>query len=168
MNKKQEIQDKLEHTKKMLSSCNSNIEDYKSDAENYECEIMQLEKQLKECDELKLVDGYVSYYDGIIEKTDDINLIENGYCYPSPVLTEIADKNEVMRNKLEAYSRIIDPDWRECWDGVSKNWYLFQDVENGEYEIDCNYITKDLGKVHMSLKAATRIAKGLNSGEITL
>jgi len=57
MHKKQEIQNKIDHTKRLLSSCNSNIEDYKADAKSYECEIEQLEKQLKECDELKLVKG---------------------------------------------------------------------------------------------------------------
>jgi len=57
MNKKQEIQNEIDHTKRCLSSCNSNIEDYKADAKSYECEIEQLEKQLKECDELKLVKG---------------------------------------------------------------------------------------------------------------
>jgi len=168
MNKKQEIQNEIDHTKRCLSSCNSNIEDYKVDAESYECEIEQLEKQLKECDKLKLVEGYCFGIDTIFDEHQERN-VQNGRCYPTKELAEIAMKNSNTRNKLEAYSREIDPDWRECWDRVQlNNYYIWLHVESGRYRVENTKYTKQLGTVYMSRKAAERTADDLNNKEITI
>jgi len=167
MNKKQEIQNKIDHTKRCLSSCNSNIEDYKADAKSYECEIEQLEEQLEEYDKLKLVWGCCFGIDTIFDEHRERN-VQNGRCYPTKELAEIAMNNSNTRNKLEAYSRVIDPEWREVWEGMHINYYIWFQAESGEYKVGDAMYTKQLGTVHMSRKAANRIVQALNNKEITI
>jgi len=166
MNKKQEIQNKIDNTKRCLSSCNSNIEDYKADAKSYECEIEQLEKQLKEYDKLKLVEGCCFGIDTIFDEHQERN-VQNGRCYPTKELAEIAMKNSNTRNRLEAYSRVFDPDWREDWDKEQNNYFICK-TSKGKYVINFHYLVKYFGTVYMSERAANRIAEGLNNGEITI
>jgi len=166
MNKKQEIQNKIDHTKRCLSSCNSNIEDYKADAKSYECEIEQLEKQLKECDELKLVSGYGFGYREV-NKQEYMLDVENGRCYPTKELAEIAMKNSNTRNKLEAYSRVIDPEWREVWNEGQYNYFICK-APKGNYVVTFHHLVKYFGMVYMSEKSAQRIVQALNSKEITI
>jgi len=167
MNKKQEIQNKIDNTKRCLSSCNSNIEDYKADAKSYECEIEQLEKQLKEYDKLKLVEGYCFGIDTIFDEHQERN-VQNGRCYPTEELAEIAMNNSNTRNKLEAYSRVVDTDWREDWEGMHINYYILFRVKSGEYKVEYAMYSKQLGTVYMSRKAANRIVQALNNKEITI
>jgi len=172
MNKKQEIQNKIDHTKRLLSSCNSNIEDYKADAESYECEIEQLKKQLKKYDKLKL-EPFDHYVDVGIQRIFNLpanskTMYIHGVCYPTEELAKIAMNNSTTRNKLEAYSRVIDPDWRECWEGMHINYYIWFHVEGGEYRIGDAIHTKQLATVYMSEKAAYHIVQALNNKEITI
>jgi len=166
MNKKQEIQNKIDHTKRLLSSCNSNIEDYKADAASYECEIEQLEKQLKECDELKLVEGCCFGIDTIFNEHQERN-VQNGRCYPTKELAEIAMNNSNTRNKLEAYSRVIDPAWREVWNEEQYNYFICK-ASKGKYVIGFHFLVKCFGTVYMSEKSAQRIAQALSNKEIMI
>jgi len=165
---KQEIQNKLNQNRLDGIQAVDDIRCLESKISNLNREEEQLNKQLKECDELKLTSGYGFAYSEVTENQRNSLDVENGRCYPTKELAEIAMSNSNTRNKLEAYSRVIDPDWRECWDGNQYNFLVHKDNKWTEYLVWYSCVRKYLGTVYMSEKAAKRIARALNEKEITL
>jgi len=153
--KKELIMEKLNQKQTILKILSGHEED-----------LFELEKQLKECDGLKLTSGYGFAYSEVTENQRSPLGVNNGRCYPTQELAEIAMSNSNTRNKLEAYSRVIDPGWRECWGGSQYNYFVYE--ESNECCVGCRSRKKYLGTTYMSEKAAKRIAKALNEGEITL
>ena len=155
-NKKQEIQAKLSREKAYLQCTQDTIE--------------QLEKQLNECDVLQL-EPFDNYIDVGIQHifnipSNSMSMFQHGVCYETKELAEIALNNSNIRNKLEAYSRVIDPDWRECWDGEQNNYFIT--FEEEKYYQSVEYAYKQLGTTYMSQKAAERIVQALRDKEITI
>jgi len=142
------------------------IQSYQEQALREITKLEGLEKQLKECDVLKLIHGYTIGYEKI-DQLASVKEIENGRCYPTKELAEIAMSNSNTRNKLEAYSRVIDAEWREDWEDKNQIKWLIQ-FDDGKYLQVGVRLLRNIGTVYMSEKAATRIAKALNSGEINV
>jgi len=165
MNKKQEIQDKITENKACRENSKHALSFYKERVDFYDKDLIELEKQLKECDELKLVDGWTKEYSYTLEQRT-----KDGRCYSTLELLEIATKNTTTRDRLEAYSRVIDADWRENWNSAvnQRNYYINCDQEDGEFIVKFDTRFKRLGTTYMSKKAAIRIVDALNNNEIEL
>jgi len=172
MNKKQEIEKEITRKEKLILTKLEQKHQILRLMSGYEEDIFELKQQLKECDELKLepfdyyIDVGIQYIFNI--PSNSMQRFEHGVCYETVELAEIAMRNSNIRNKLEAYSRMIDPDWREVWEGMHINYYIWFYVESGEYKVESAMYTKQLGTVYMSRKAANRIVQALNKKEITI
>jgi len=147
---KQEIQDKITENRACRENSNFSLNFYKERVDFYDKDLIELKKQLKECDELKLLKSGHGF-------NGDVNR------YKSHELMMIAMNNSNTRNKLEAYSRVIDPDWRE---NKQSDYYI--STNGSRFNVGYHHNYKNLGSVYMSEKAAIRIAEALNNKEITI
>lgn len=92
--------------------------------------------------------------------------LQRGAFRATKELAEIADKNMVARNKLEAYAMQIDPEWRENFDGETWNNIIMRSI-HGKYDV-MQDLNKRLGCVYMSNQTARKLCDALNAGEINL
>jgi len=166
MNKKQEIEKEITRKKELILAKLEQKHQILKIMSGYEEDIIELKYQLKKCDELKLVSGYGFGYREV-NKQEYMLDVENGRCYPTKELAEIAMKNSNTRNKLEAYSRVIDPEWREVWNEGQYNYFICK-APKGNYVVTFHHLVKYFGMVYMSEKSAQRIVQALNSKEITI
>lgn len=163
---KQKIQDGIDITK-------CKILDHKAHIHENETELSRLEALLKECDKLKLL-PFSIYMDVGIQSLFNIqgnavHMFQHGVCYPTRELAEIAMHNSTTRNKIEAYSRVIDPEWRADWSNSSQQkCHVRRDHKNDTYKVERNQFLQYLGVAYMSEKAAKRICEALNNGEINV
>lgn len=122
-----------------------------------------IETQLEESKKFELKAGYVTYADGSSLYLNSNTPINEGLCFPTTETSKIASKNRLKRDRLEAYSRQIDPYYVVGFD----NWFILQRFD-GKYEINCSVEYKTLGAVYMSKKAAEILRDALNNNEIEL
>jgi len=166
MNKKQEIKAQILNTQRTIEIRLEQIAKDEGFIIGDKKLLVDLEDQLKECDELKLVEGCCFGIDTIFDEHQERN-VQNGRCYPTKELAEIAMNNSNTRNKLEAYSRVIDPAWREVWNEEQYNYFICK-ASKGKYVIGFHFLVKCFGTVYMSEKSAQRIAQALSNKEIMI
>jgi len=133
-----------------------------------EAELETLKKEHES--ELELVggDGYIIFTSSEFNKTDrrdTSNAVQRGAFRATKELAEIADKNMVVRNKLEAFAMQLDPEWRD--EGIPNTAYHMLKGQSS-YFTGCVQAVRAVGTVYMSKETAETICEKLNSEEITL
>ena len=134
--------------------------------EKMEAELQQMKLELEKCDKVKLEGGkyYINGY-GHVEKYDATPVdIKNGATRATRELAEIASKNMVARNKLEAYAMQLEPEWRDVI-GIPA-YYIYKNKNIFMVGSFCEH--RHIGCVYMSKQAAETLCEWLNDGRITL
>ena len=129
-------------------------------------ELAKMETELAESEKVELTKGeYQFHAHGGVNTNVYVWATKVGVTRATKELAEIASKNMVTRNKLEAYVHQIDPDWRDL--GIGNKAYRIVKDKN-EYFITWDETFRTLGSVYMSQSTAEQICKWLNDGKIKL
>ena len=129
----------------------------------------KVDELIKADETLELTEGsYLFTLSGEI-KSDDrwwTNVtVQAGATRQTPELAEIASKNTIERNRLEAWVMEREPEWRDNrYDQLS---YVLLINEQG-YHISSNISSRYLGAIYMSKETAEWIVARLNDGRIVL
>ncbi len=142
----------------------TNLEEQIQIAENA---LLNMKEELKQSKKLELTaNAYKIWGDGsFIENFNTSDYTEVGATRATKKLAEIASKNMVIRNKLEAYAMQIDPEWR---DEIGIRSYYIYINHNNHYDYSYSTHTRSMGTVFMPEEIAIKICGALNNGDITL
>ena len=132
-----------------------------------EQELADMKKQLEQQDKLELKggDGWEIYATMPINKfrrEKSSSVVKRGAFRATRELAEIADKNMVARNRLEAYVHQIQGDG-EGLTYILYNRYMKKYMNGIEYAIH-----KKIGTVYMQKETAEILCSALNNGKIEL
>jgi len=129
--------------------------------------LTKMREELKQNKKLELTtSAYRIWGDGNITENFNVsNYTSAGATRATKKLAEIASKNMVTRNRLEAYAMQIDPEWKDVIGQIS--YYIFTD-DSQKFDFGSTTYTRQVGCVHMSKETAEIICKALNAGEIEL
>lgn len=146
-----------------------NKEQLKQNIERMEAELAEMKAKLENSEKFKLEKGkYFLNGNGTISTPAGIiNEHNNGATRTTKELAEIASKNMVARNKLEAYVMQLEPEWRADWNNYSQHKYYIY-VFKGVFHYASMILNNLIGTVFMSKQTAETLCQWLNEGRITL
>ena len=129
----------------------------------------RVDELFKADEKLELTEGsYLFTLSGEI-KSDDrwwTNVtVQAGATRQTPELAEIASKNMIERNRLEAWVMEREPEWSD--DRYDQLSYILLVNEQG-YHISSNISSRYLSAIYMSKETAEWICERLNDGRIVL
>lgn len=134
-------------------------------------ELAKMESKLAEFEKVELNQGeYLIWSHGDIDRISGVQEFKNdctnsGATRTTKELAEIASKNMITRNRLEAYAHQIDPEWRDT--GIGTVVYEIYSI-GGYYKKYPHTNNRTLGAVYMSESTAEQICEWLNDGLISL
>ena len=137
-------------------------EQLKQNIENMKKELAKMEAELAESEKVELKDGgwYIDTFGNIYCIQSIRKAIDNGGTRATKELAEIASKNMVTRNKLEAYVHQIQ--------GYDGGEYTISS-RDGDYEVYSRVEKRyPLCTVFMERDTAKKIVQYLRDGRITL
>lgn len=145
-----------------------NKEKLQQQIQTMESELAKMKVELEQSEKVKLIGGK-GYYIDEINPCYNFNSagksVENGLFRATKELAEIASKNMIQRNKLEAYAMQIDPEWRDVGTGRTTAHFI---QKGEEYEVSWDFNVRVLGTVYMSKPTAETLCEWLNDGRIEL
>ena len=143
-------------------------EQLKQNIEKMKAELAKMEAELEKSEKVELekfnygINGVGQISDKHYKSEFNANA---GMTRATKELAEIASKNMVSRNKLEAYAMQLEPEWRDVF---NISYFIYYDLINNMYSVGSHNGVRHIGNVYMSKQTAETICQWLNEGRITL